>query len=153
MERQDNSVLATARNGTNYKQKGTPMSFWVEFSNCMHGSGLPTPAETLETAGEVIEFLDQLHNVAEVSGGVEITLGALEAAGFTAFGGSLADPAFDAAAITVAFYVGACAGCLVGASASTIADWLAQVEPSPDVRAAIVAAANDSGISLDELPA
>jgi|SRR6478609_6808470 len=146
-------VLANIRNGHELQTERYPMSFWVEFSNCMHGSGLPTPAETLETAGEVIEFLDELHNVAELSGGVEITLGALEAAGFTAFGASLADPAFDAAAITVAFYVGACAGCLVGASASTIADWLSQVEPSPDVRAAIVAAANDSGISLDELPA
>ncbi|MCK9897897.1 hypothetical protein [Frankia sp. AgB32] len=121
------------------------MTFWAEFESCMHGSGLPTPAEALNTAGEVIEFLDKVNHAAAAAGGMEVTLGALEGAGFTGFGGLAA----DVAAVTVSFYAGACAGCLVGAGGSTIWDSLAQVSPSPDVRDLIVTAANEAGLASD----
>jgi hypothetical protein len=123
------------------------MGFWDEFSSCMHGSGLPTPAEVRDSAGEALEFLEELHHAAEVAGGVDVSLGALEAAGFAGFGGELA---VDAAATTVSFYAGACAGCVVGATGSAIADWLAQLDVGPDVRSEIVTAANDAGITLDQ---
>lgn len=122
------------------------MSFVAEFSSCMHGSSLPTPAEVVDTAGEVVEFLEHVHTAAEAAGGMEITLGALEAAGFTEFGAL----AGDAAAITVSAYAGAVAGCMIGAGVTSLSDLLAKNDVSPEVRDEIIAAANDAGIPTDE---
>jgi hypothetical protein len=123
------------------------MSFAYEFEYCMHGAYLPTPAEisgaAIETAGDVIEFLEELHHAAEAAGGLEITLGALEAAGALGLG-SLAE---QVAAVTVSAYVGACVGCLIGAGFTTVWDSLSEVQPSPEVRAEIVAAAENAGLT------
>ena len=126
------------------------MGFWDEFGSCMHGSGLPTPAEAVDSAGDALEFLEDVHHAAEAAGGLEVTLGALEAAGFAGFAGELA---VDAAAVTVSFYAGACAGCIVGATGSAIWDVLAQVDVEPDLRAQIEVAANDAGITSDQATA
>lgn len=123
------------------------MGFWDDFANCMHGSGLPTPAEVVDSAGEALEFLEELHHAAEAAGGMEVTLGALEAAGFAGFAGELA---IDAAAVTVSFYAGACAGCIAGATGSLIWDALAQADVDPQVRAEIELAANNAGITPDQ---
>jgi hypothetical protein len=116
----------------------------------MHGSFLPTPAEIAKTAtenaGEVVEFLEELHHAAEAAGGLEVTLGALEAAGALGLG-SLAE---EAAAVTVSAYLGACTGCLIAASGSSIWDWLSEVNPSPEVRAEIVAAADNAGLTAPD---
>jgi hypothetical protein len=65
---------------------------------------------------------------------MEITLGALEAAGFAGLGAVTA----DAAAVTVAAYSGAVAGCMIGAGVTSVADLLAQNDVSPEVRAEII---------------
>jgi len=122
------------------------MSFENEFNSCMHASFLPTPAEVVDTAGEVVEFLEHIHTAAEAAGGMEITLGALEAAGFAGLGAVAA----DAAAVTVAAYSGAVAGCMIGAGVTSVADLLAQNDVSPEVRAEIITAANDAGIPTGE---
>ncbi|MEU3076103.1 hypothetical protein [Streptomyces laurentii] len=120
------------------------MSFESEFTSCMHGSGLPTPAEAVTSAGEVFHFLDELHNAAELAGGTEVTLGALEAAGFAGLGTLAA----DAAAVTAAAYAGAVAGCVIGATGSTVWDLLAQADTSQAVVGDVVAAANDAGVEV-----
>lgn len=122
------------------------MGFDGEFTFCMHSSGLPTPAQALESAGEVLDFLDKVHHAAETAGGMEITLEALEAAGFTGFGGIAA----EAAAVTAAAYAGAVAGCLIAATGSTIFDLLSQTEHSSAVVQDVVVAANDAGVSVPE---
>ncbi|MFD4715225.1 hypothetical protein ACFWN5_36935 [Streptomyces sp. NPDC058430] len=120
------------------------MSFEGEFTFCMHSSSLPTPAEAMESAGEVLEFLEQLHHAAEAAGGVEITLAALEAAGFTGFGGV----ATEVAAVTVAAYAGAVAGCLIAATGSSIFDLLSEAEHGSEVVRDVVVAANDAGVEV-----
>ena len=125
------------------------MSFVDEFDTCMHASFLPTPAEVVDTAGEVVEFLEHIHTAAEAAGGMEITLGALEASGFTGLGALVA----DAAAVTVAAYAGAVAGCMIGAGVTSVADLLAQNDVSPEVRAEIITAANNAGVPTDEATA
>jgi hypothetical protein len=123
------------------------MSFTKEFESCMHGASLPTPAEisdsAMENAGEVIRFLEELHHAAEAAGGLEITLGALAAAGALGLG----DLAAGVAAVTISAYLGACAGCLVAAGGPAIWDSLSEVQPSPEVRAEIVAAADKAGLT------
>lgn len=126
------------------------MGFWDEFSSCMNGSGLPTPSEAVDSAGEALEFLEKLHHAAEAAGGLEITLGALEAAGFTGLAGSVAE---TAGAVAVSFYAGACAGCIVGAAGATIWDALAVVDVGPQVRAEVEVAANDAGLIPDQAQA
>ena len=125
------------------------MSFVDEFDTCMHASFLPTPAEVVDTAGEVVEFLEHIHTAAEAAGGMHITLGALEASGFTGLGALVA----DAAAVTVAAYAGAVAGCMIGAGVTSVADLLAQNDVSPEVRAEIITAANNAGVPTDEATA
>jgi hypothetical protein len=95
---------------------------------------------------EVLEFLEHLHTAAEAAGGMEITLGALEAAGFTGLGPLVG----DAAAVTAAAYAGAVAGCIIGAGVVSVSDLLAQNDVSPEVRDIIVTAANDAGVPVDE---
>ncbi|WP_143688238.1 hypothetical protein [Streptomyces sp. 3214.6] len=128
------------------EEDGEAMSFEGEFTFCMHSSGLPTPAQALESAGEVLEFLEEVHHAAEAAGGMEITLEALEAAGFTGFGGLVA----DAAAVTAAAYAGAVAGCLVAATGSTIFDLLSQTDHSSAVAQDVVVAANDKGVAVPD---
>lgn len=122
------------------------MSFEGEFTFCMHSSGLPTPAQALESAEEVLDFLEELHHAAEAAGGIEITLGALEAAGFTGLGGVAA----EAAAVTAAAYAGAVAGCLIAATGSTIFDLLSETDHSSAVVQDVVVAANDAGVAVPE---
>ncbi|MEV4611383.1 hypothetical protein AB0K43_02105 [Kitasatospora sp. NPDC049258] len=122
------------------------MSFDGEFKFCMNGSGLPTPAQALESAGEVLDFMETLHTAAEAAGGAEITLAALEAAGFTGLGAI----AQDVAAVTVAAYVGAVAGCIIAATGSTIFDLLTARNDSSEVVQDVVVAANDAGVSVPE---
>lgn len=120
------------------------MSFDSEFTFCMHGASLPTPSEALGSAEEVLHFLEELHNAAEAAGGMEVTLTALEAAGFTGLG-AIAE---DAAAVTAAAYAGAVAGCLIAATGSSIWDLVAQTEPAQPVVQDIVVAANDAGVNV-----
>jgi hypothetical protein len=122
------------------------MTFDGEFKFCMHGSGLPTPEEVLGSAGEVLDFMEQLHTAAEAAGGAEITLAALEAAGFTGLG-AIAE---EAAAVTVAAYAGAVAGCIIAATGSTVFDLLSQRSDSDAVVQDVVVAANNAGVSVPE---
>ncbi|MFJ9925093.1 hypothetical protein SAMN04490357_2669 [Streptomyces misionensis] len=122
------------------------MSFESEFTFCMHGAGLPTPAEALTSAEEVLHFLEEFHNAAELAGGTDVTLTALEAAGFTGLG----TVAAEAGAVTAAAYAGAVAGCLLAATGSTVWDLLAQTgtDQNPAVVHDVVVAANDAGVAV-----
>lgn len=121
------------------------MSFEHEFNTCMHSSLLPTPTELVDSPEEVLEFLDHLHTAAEAAGGMEITLEALETAGF-ALGPLLG----EAAAVTVAGYAGAVAGCMIGAGVVSVSDLLADNDVSPEVREVVITAANDAGVPVDD---
>lgn len=125
------------------------MSFENEFNACMHASSLPTPSQVADTAGEVLEFLEHLHTAAEAAGGMEITLQALEAAGFVGLGPLVG----DAAAVTAAAYAGAVAGCMIGAGAVSVSDLFAENDVSPEVKDIIVTAANEAGRPVDEATA
>ncbi|MFE3824724.1 hypothetical protein [Streptomyces sp. NPDC059092] len=120
------------------------MSFESEFTFCMHSSSLPTPAEAVDSAEEVLHFLEELHHAAEAAGGMEVTLTALEATGFTGLGTIAA----EAGAVTAAAYAGAVAGCLIGATGSSIWDTLAQNETDSAVVQDVVVAANDAGVTV-----
>jgi hypothetical protein len=125
------------------------MAFWDEFKLCMHSSYLPTPNEIYGAVEEIdvqeaLEELDKLKDAAEAAGGLEITFGALETAGEIGLGGL----AFDITAVTVAAYVGACTGCLIGATGSSIYDYLAQANISSDLRNDISIAADDAGLAV-----
>jgi hypothetical protein len=89
------------------------MSFSTDFRACM--SPLPTPDGLLQTLGDVLEFIERLHNAIEASGGdVEVTLGAVAALGAAAgIDEAVLGVAAEAAQVTVMAYIGACAGCAV----------------------------------------
>lgn len=121
------------------------MSFENEFNFCMRSSLLPTPAELVDTPAEVMEFLEHLHTAAEAAGGMEITLDALEAAGF-----ALGPVLGEAAAVTVSAYAGAVAGCMIGAGVTSVSDLLADNDVSPEIQEVVITAANDAGVPLDD---
>lgn len=122
------------------------MSFTEEFTFCMHGAYLPTPDEAVESVAAALEFLEHLHTAAEAAGGVEITLASLEAAGFVGLG-VIAE---DAAAVTVAAYAGAVAGCMLAGGGSVVWDLLAQEDASTPVVRDVVAAAVVTGVEVPE---
>ncbi|MET8571959.1 hypothetical protein [Streptomyces sp. NPDC004783] len=125
------------------------MAFSDEFQTCMNASGLPTPAQGMDSADEVLEFLDRLHQAWEDAGGeTELALGTLVTAG--AVTGIDEEIIGGAAAVLVSAYIGACIGCLIGAAGSSVWDALASVEPDERVRAQVVAAAETQGISPPE---
>ncbi|MEU4351825.1 hypothetical protein [Streptomyces sp. NPDC023838] len=77
---------------------------------------------------------------------MEVTLVALEAAGFTGLGTIAA----EAAAVTAAAYAGAVTGCLIAATGASIFDLLAQTDHSPAVKQDVLVAAHDAGVSVPE---
>jgi len=113
----------------------------------MHGSYLPTPDEALESVADALEFLELLHTAAEAAGGVEITLADLEAAGGVVGLGALVG---DAAAVTVAAYAGAVAGCMLAGGGSVVWDLLAEQDVSAPVVRDVVAAASSAGVEVPE---
>lgn len=75
---------------------------------------------------------------------MEVTLEALEAAGFTGLG----TVAAEAAAVTAAAYAGAVAGCLIGAAGASIWDLLSQSDTDSAVVQDVVVAANEAGVAV-----
>lgn len=118
------------------------MSFSSDFASCLYP--LPAPGDFLDTAGEFVEWLEQLHSAWENSGGNEealmvtlITAGAItgiDEAGLTALAG-----------VTVLTYIGACAACLASATASAVWDLISSTDDS-FIRDKLTVAANDKGI-------
>jgi hypothetical protein len=106
--------------------------FSTDFNSCMSSNGLPTPGEIADSAGEVLELLHKLHTACEAAG-VDVseeTLGALAALGAaTGIDEEVLAALSAAAQVTVAAYVGACAGCVVSVVAS---DALPQLLASAD---------------------
>jgi Fe-S cluster biogenesis protein NfuA len=127
------------------------MSFTDNFNSCMSSSGLPTPSQVFDSVTDAVEFLEQLHTAWEAAGGdEEMTLAALAATAGAATGideGVLAILA-TAGAVTVAAYLGACAGCLVGAALSSGMTWQNLIASTTDswTQNQLTVAANDQGI-------
>jgi hypothetical protein len=121
------------------------MGFWDNFSGCLSSSGLPTPSEVFDSAGEVLEWLEQLHSAWENAGGdEEMLLSGLVAAG--AVTGIDEGVVATAAAVTVSAYLAACAGCLVGAAGQSIWDALSAVAAPIDLTNLVTAAAERQGL-------
>jgi hypothetical protein len=94
-----------------------------------------------------MEFLHQLHNAVESSGGdVEMTIGALVAAGALVGVDEAAIAALgEAAGVTVAAYIAACAACAVAAAGSSVWDTITASNDSYLTQQFTVAA-NDAGV-------
>jgi hypothetical protein len=106
--------------------------FSSAFNACMSTNGLPTPRQVVDSAGDLLEFLHQLHTASEAAGAdEEMTIGALIAAGaVTGIDETVLAALGAAAAITVGAYISACAACAVSAATPDIlGPLLAEAEP------------------------
>jgi hypothetical protein len=121
------------------------MSFSDDFASCM--SPLPTPGDILDSASDVAEFMHQLHQAWEASGGeAETTLGAIAALGAATGLDEAVLAAFAAAgSVTVLGYLAACASCVVVAAGSSIWDLITS-PINPAISSMLASAANEKGI-------
>ena len=119
------------------------MSFGDDWGNCMRGNGLPII--TLEDLSDVKEFIEEIHQAWENSGGdEEMTLGALAALGAaTGLDEGILTAIAAAGAITLTAYVAGCVSCLVSAAGSALWDLLSATSP---LQPFMVTAFNDLGV-------
>ena len=121
-----------------------------DFSNkymaCMRSNGLPVP--TLETLNEAKDFIENLHQAWEAAGGeVEMTIGALVALGaVTGIDEEILGALGQAAAVTVAAYIGACVGCLAVAGIESLQQFFASNPPQGFLQQALA----QNGINLGQ---
>jgi hypothetical protein len=123
------------------------MGFSSDFTQCMRP--LPTPMEVADSAGEVLEVLERLHNAWEAAGGnEEMTMGALVALGAAT---GLDEAALGALAVagevTVAAYVAVCVACLVSATGSRVWDLVASNDTPNWLQSQLQDQAEEQGIS------
>ena len=106
-------------------------NFSDKFTACMRGNGLPVP--TMESLNEAKEFIENLHQAWEAAGGeAEMTIGALIALGAaTGIDEGVLVVLGEAAAITLAAYIGACVGCLAVAGIEKLREVFASNPPQP----------------------
>jgi hypothetical protein len=110
-------------------------------------SPLPTPGAILDSAGEVAEFMHNLHQAWEAAGGeVELTLGALAALGAaTGIDEGVLAVLAEAAEVTVLAYLAACASCAVVAAGQSIWSLIASADDAA-IGSMLASAANEKGI-------
>ncbi|EEA01123.1 hypothetical protein BH160DRAFT_3557 [Burkholderia sp. H160] len=118
-------------------------AFSDRWTQCMQGSGFPVP--TVEDANEALDFLDKLHNALENSGGADVTIGALLAAGaVTGVDEAILATLGEVATVAVGVYIGACVACL----GSVAFDDLKGLFASNAVPDFVVAQLNSQGVDL-----
>ena len=127
------------------QQLGGRMSEFSEaLAQCMRDKALPAP--NVETAREVLEFLDKLHSAWENAGSSEtLTVGELIASG--ALAGASEDAMLVlglAAGAAVQVYITACLFCLASGAIGALKDLLARGE-LPDF---VVAELDKQGIDM-----
>lgn len=122
------------------------MSFSDDFAQCM--SPLPTPGQILDSADQIVEFLDQLHTAWESAGGdMEMTLGALAALGAaTGLDESVVAILATAGEVLVSAYIGDCVRCLTSAAASSVWDLISSNDTQPWLQDQLTAEADRRGI-------
>ncbi|WP_368622166.1 hypothetical protein [Paraburkholderia sp. BR13444] len=118
-------------------------AFSDRWAQCMQGSGFPVP--TVQDANEALEFLDKLHNALENSGGADVTIGALLAAGaVTGVDEAALATLGEVATVAVGVYIGACVACM----GSVAFDDLKGLFASNAVPDFVVAQLNSQGVDL-----
>lgn len=107
------------------------MSFSDDWAQCMRSNGMPVI--TLDNLGEIKEFIENVHQAWENSGGeTEMTLAALAAAGAaTGLDEAVLEVLGTAAEITVVAYIAGCVSCLAAVGADALRDLFAQNAPQP----------------------
>jgi hypothetical protein len=111
---------------------------------------LPAPQSLLDSAGDFLEWLEQLHSAWENAGGdEEMTLAALLALGaVVGVDETFVAAVGTAAQVTVLAYIAACAACLVSASGSAVWGLISSTDDSY-IQNQLTVAANDQGITQD----
>ena len=97
----------------------------MSFTECMHDKGLPVPSP--DSLDDFVEFIDNLHQAWEASGGeADTTLAALVAIGAV----TGIDETILAAAGTVAVgvYIAACIACLASTPIDLLRDLFKKIE-------------------------
>ncbi|MCC8400460.1 hypothetical protein LJ655_00895 [Paraburkholderia sp. MMS20-SJTN17] len=118
-------------------------AFSDRWSQCMQGSGFPVP--TVDDVNEALDFLHKLHDASENSGGAEVTIGALLAAGaVTGVDEAVLATLGEVAAVAVGVYIGACIACM----GSVALDDLKGLFASNEVPDFVVAQLNGQGVDL-----